>query len=144
MFDIDSFLSSSADAGSTKFEPIPAGDYTAIIDDAQLRAAGNGVVLDVTCLLQAPEVAQKLGRDKLSVRGGLFLDLTPSNQLDMGAGKNIRLNRLREAVGLNKPMPVRELKDQLKGKTVKVQVTLRPDKNNSDVVYNDIKSFGKA
>ena len=144
MFDIDKFLESSADTGSTKFAPIPAGDYTAIIDDAQLRAAGNGVVLDVTCLLQAPEVAQKLGRDKLSVRGGLFLDLTPSNQLDMGAGKNIRLNRLREAVGLNKPMPVRDLKDQLKGKTVKVQVTLRPDKNNSDVVYNDIKSFGKA
>jgi hypothetical protein len=143
MFDIDKFLESSADTGSTKFEPIPAGEYLAMIDDVQLRAAGSGVVLDVTCLLQAPEVAQKIGREKLSVRSGIFLDLNASGGLDMGAGKNIRLNKLREACGMNTPMPVKQLRDQLKGKTVKVAVTLRPDKN-SDAIYNDIKSFGKA
>lgn len=140
-FDLDKFTEQSADAGSTTFEPIPAGEYTAIIDDAVLRTAGDGVVLDVTFLLQDEAVKAKLGREKLSVKSGFFLDTTPSGGFDMSKGKNIKLNRLRDAVGQNKPgWKI----GQLKGAgPLKVQVSLRPDKNAPDVIYNDVKSFGK-
>ena len=139
-FDLDKFMEQSADVGSTTFEPIPQGEYTAIIDDAVLRTAGDGVVLDVTFLLQDEAVKAKLGRDKLSVKSGFFLDTTPNGGFDMSKGKNIKLNKLREAVDQNKPgwkVP------QLKGAgPLKVLVSLRPDKN-SDAIYNDVKSFGK-
>ena len=139
-FDLDKFMEQSADVGSTTFEPIPQGEYTAIIDDAVLRTAGDGVVLDVTFLLQDEAVKARLGRDKLSVKSGFFLDTTPNGGFDMSKGKNIKLNKLREAVDQNKPgwkVPM------LKGAgPLKVLVSLRPDKN-SDAIYNDVKSFGK-
>lgn len=140
-FDPDKFMEQTADAGSTSFEPIPAGEYTALIDDVVVRTAGDGVVMDVSCLLQDPETAAKLGRDRLLVKTGIFLDLTPNGGMDMGKGKNVRLNKLRDAVGQNKPgwkYPM------LKGAgPLKVTVGLRPDKNSPDVIYNDIKAFGK-
>lgn len=147
IFNPDAFLASTtSDAGTTSFEPIPAGEYTAIIEDVVAREVngknGPRVVLDVTCLLQAPEVQAKLGREKLTVRSGIFLDTTSNGGLDMSKGKNIGLNKLRDAVGMNVPgKPFSP--SMLKGQTVKAQVTLRPDKN-SDAIFNDIKSFGKA
>lgn len=146
VFDPDAFMASTtSDAGSTTFDPIPAGEYACIIDEVKAREVngrdGPRVVVDVTCLLQAPDVAKQLGREKLSVRTGIFLDLTPNGGLDMAKGKNIGLNRLREACGLNSPGKPFSIQ-MLKGQTVKAQVTLRPDKN-SDAIYNDIKSFGK-
>ena len=141
VFDPAKFMETPVEAGSTSFEPIPAGEYTAMIDDAVVRAAGDGVVLDVTVLLQAPDVAAKIGRDKLSVKHGIWLDTTPNGGMDMAKGKNVRLNKLRDALGQNtsgwNPM-------KLKGAgPVKVTVGLRPDKNAPDVIYNDIKAFGK-
>ena len=147
MFDPDQFLASTtSEAGSTRFEPLPAGEYMAIIEDvAKPRPAGERVVMDVTFkLMNVPaDVAAAQGKSVFTVRKGYFLDITPNNALDMGKGKNIDLNRLREAVGQNTPgKPWKPL--DLKGAgPVKVQVTLRPDKN-SDAVYNDVKSVGKA
>lgn len=141
VFDPAKFMEQNVDAGSTSFEPIPAGDYTAMIDDAVVRAAGDGVVIDITCLLQAPDVAAKLGRDRLQVKTGIFLDTTPNGGMDMSKGKNVRLNKLRDALGQNTPgWNIQKLKG---AGPVKVTVGLRPDKNSPDVIYNDIKAFGK-
>lgn len=143
-FDPDAFMNQTADAGSTTFEPIPAKEYTAIIDDAAIRVVngrdGDRVIIDCTFLLQDEEVKARLGRERLSVKSGIFLDLTSNGAMDMAKGKNVRLNQLREALGQNKPgwKPT-----QLKGAgPLKVQVVLRPDKS-SDAIFNDIKSFGK-
>lgn len=142
-FDPSKFMEQSADAGSTNFEPIPAKEYTAIIDDvSEPRVVagrdGDRVVFDVNFLLQDEEVKAKLGRE-LKVKAGIFVDTNSNGAMDMGKGKNVRLNQLRAAVGQNKAgwkIP------QLKGAgPLKVMVTLRPDKN-SDAVYNDVKSFG--
>lgn len=147
MFDPDTFMqSATSEAGSTKFEPLPAGEYMGIIEDvAKPRAAGERVVMDVTFkLMNVPaDVAAAQGKTTFTVRKGYFLDLTQNNALDMGKGKNIDLNRLREAVGQNtagKPWKPIDLKG---AGPVKLQVSLRPDKN-SDAVYNDVKSVGKA
>lgn len=140
-FDLDSFMSQPADAGSTTIQPIPEGEYTALIDDVKVREVntrnGPSLALDVMFLLQDEALKAKLGRETLSVRGGFFLDLA-NGKLDMGKDKNVRLNRLREAVGQNSGgwTPAK-----LKGAgPLKIRVTQRVD---GDVTYNDVKSYGK-
>lgn len=140
-FDLDSFMAQPADAGSTSVEPIPQGEYTALIDDVKLREVntrnGPSLALDVEFLLQDEALKQKLGRTELKVRGGFFLDLN-AGKLDMAKGKNVRLNRLREAVGQNSGgwTPAK-----LKGAgPLKITVTHRVD---GDVTYTDVKSYGK-
>lgn len=147
MFDPDKFMESvTSEAGSTKFEPIPSGDYTAIIEDvSKPRMAGERPVMDVIFKLMdvAPDVQAQLGRQAFTVKKGYFLDVTKDGGLDLSKGKNIDLNRLREAVGQNvagKPWKPLDLKG---AGPVKVQVSLRPDKNSPDVIYNDVKSVGK-
>ena len=142
VFDPDKFMSQSADTGSTTFEPIPEKEYTAMVDDVVLRATNNGSVLaDVTFMLNDPDVAKQLGREKLTVKTGIFLDVTPNGAFDMSKGKNIKLNRLRDAVGQNKPGWTMQ---QLKGAgPLKVMVSQRRDKDATDVIYNDVKAFGK-
>lgn len=140
VFDPEKFTEAAPGPGSTVVEPIAAKEYTAIIDDAVIRAAGDGAVLDVTFLLQDEAEKARLGRQSLSVRSGIFLDLTPNGGIDWAKGKNTKLHKLREVLGQNK---AGWKYTDLKGAgPLKVQVSLRPDKN-SDAVYNDVKSFGK-
>jgi len=149
MFDPDKFMDQSADAGSTTIKPIPAGEYTAMIEEvAKPRVItgprGDSVVMDITFKLMdvSPAVAKDLGRQNFTIRRGYFLDVTPNNALDMAEGKNVALNQLRAALGQNTSgwTP-----GKLRGAgPLKVTVTLRPDKNNPDVVFNDIGKVGKA
>ena len=141
-FDLDSFMSQPAEAGTTSIAPIPEGEYLAIIDDVKPRIVntknGEAMALDVFCLLQDEALKKTLGRETLTVKAGFFLDMNGS-KLDMSAGKNTRLNRLREALGQN---AAGWTPSKLKGAgPVKVKVSQRVD---GDVIYNDIKSFGKA
>jgi hypothetical protein len=43
------------------------------------------------------------GREKVTCKQGIMLDLNEGGQLDMGKGKNVSLGKLREAIGLNSP-----------------------------------------
>lgn len=148
VFDPASFMTANvSDAGSTSMEPIPAGEYTAMISKVDPRAvntkAGPGVVVDITYALQAPEVAARLGREQLTVRQGIFADLTPAGGFDMAKGKNVQLNRVRAAVGQNEQGKAWNLKMLEGAGPLKVNVKLRPDKNSPDVIYNDVASVGK-
>ena len=147
-FDPDAFMSApTSEAGSTTFAPVPTGEYTAIIEDvAKPRSAGERVVMDVTFKMVNVDqkVLDSVGRAVLNVKKGYFLDLTPENRLDMSKGKNIDLNRLREAVGQNvagKPWTVMDLKG---AGPLKVVVSHRTPKDGpSDVIYSDIRSVAK-
>jgi len=147
-FDPDTFMNqATTEAGSTTFEPIPAGEYPALIDDVKVRIVqgkdgSDRPVADIFYRLQAPDVAAKLGRDALTVKQGIFFDLTPNGALDMSKGKNVQLNKVRDAVGMNKPGQPFKLSNLKGAGPLKVQVTLRPDKS-SDAVYNDVRSVGK-
>ena len=136
VFDPEKFMEQAPGAGSTNFEPIPAGEATALIDDAVVRAAGDGVVLDVTFLLQGGE-----GVNGKKIRTGIFLDVTPNGGMDWSKGKNVKLHRLRDAVGQNKTGW--KYTDLRGAGPLKVQVSHRAAKDGSDQVFNDIKSFGK-
>jgi len=143
-FDPAAFLNqTTTESGSTSIEPIPAGEYPALIDKVEPRQVttknGPSIVVDVHLLLQDPATAAKIGREKLSVRMSFFPDLASNGGFDMAKGKNVQLNRLREACNLNSPGQAFKLGD-LVGKMVKAQVTLR---EANGAIYNDAKTVGR-
>jgi hypothetical protein len=145
VFDPASFMAANtSEAGSTSLDPLPAGDYTAMISKVDPRAVntknGPGVVVDITYALQSPAVP---GRENPTVRQGIFADLTPAGGFDMAKGKNVQLNRVRAAVGQNEAGKPWNLGMLVGAGPLKVHVKLRPDKNSPDVIYNDVASVGK-
>lgn len=146
VFDPDAFMNQTVEGeNDTKFEPIPEGEYPAVIDTIQFRSvdtkAGPRVVLDVMYELQDAAVKEQLGRDSLKVRQSIFIDTTPSGAIDLGRGKNVGLGKLRAAVNQNTPgwQPA-----MLQGAgPVLVKVGHRPDKNDPSVVFAEVKAVGK-
>lgn len=146
MFDVNQFLDMQVtDANSTVTIPVPVGDYVAVISDVKPRQwqskdnTSSGLALDVTWDIDSQEVKTLLGRDKVTVKQGLMLDLTESGGLDMGKGRNVGLGRLREATDLNKPGVAFSF-NQLKGRVAKVNVSHRIDGEN---IYAEVKSVAR-
>lgn len=110
-FDADVFMQTAVTgASSTRVEQPDPGEYTAQVDklDFDSFQGKKGPTktynkLSVTWDITDESVKATLGRDKVTVRQDMFLDLTESGSLDMGKGKNVSLGRLREAVGQNDP-----------------------------------------
>jgi len=141
-FDPDVFLTATlTEANSTQSIPVDAGEYPAIAEEVETRPwqgkkdpSKSGISLDIQWNIDSAEQRQKLGREKVIVRQSIMIDLNESKGIDTGKGKNVRLGRLREAVGLNTPgQPFNFL--MLKGKAAKVKVEQRPE---GDVIYNDV------
>lgn len=144
-FDPSTFLdTTTTEASSTSFAPIPEGDYPAIIcQDPEVRQwtsrkdpSKSGLVVDLLWEIEAPSVAADLGRDRLTVKQGVMLDLNDAGQLDTGKGRNIALGRLREAVGLNTPGQPFNFR-MLTGKRATVKIAHRVD---NDQIFADVKA----
>ena len=111
MFNPDQFLDMQIEGqNDTKIIPVPAGEYTAMIEEVKVRQwqgkadpSKSGLTLDVQWSIDDASVKELLGRDKVTVKQGIMLDLTDAGGLDMGKGRNIGLGRLREALDLNQP-----------------------------------------
>ena len=111
MFNPDQFLDMQIEGqNDTKIIPVPAGEYTAMIEEVKVRQwqgkadpSKSGLTLDVQWSIDDASVKELLGRDKVTVKQGIMLDLTDTGGLDMGKGRNIGLGRLREALDLNQP-----------------------------------------
>lgn len=146
-FDPAAFMDmGTSEAGDTVVKPIPAGEYLAIIEKVDPRTVttknGESVVIDIHLVLQDPALAAQLGREKVSMRYGFFPDMKPDRSgFDMSSGKNIKLNQLRAATGLNTPGTPFKL-PMLVGKPVKIKTSLR-EGDSPDVWYSDVKSVGK-
>ena len=147
MFDPNSFFEQViTEVGSTEAVPIPAGEYLATIDKKEVTTwqkkddpSVAGLTLDVTWEIDSPEVKELLGRQKVTCRQGIMLELTESGTLDMGKGRNVQLGRLREAVDLNTP-GVPFSFPMLPGRLAKVKVTHRVD---GDQIFAEIRSVAK-
>ena len=105
-FDADELLNMQAEGSmETRYTPCPEGEWPAYVSKLEGRSGesekGPWTVLDVTWTVTAPEVIQELGVDEPKVRQSIFLEFNEAGQLAMGKGKNVRLGRLREAVGQN-------------------------------------------
>ena len=112
MFDKNLFLGgTTTEQGSTEYTPIPENEngYPAVISKVDVRqeAGKDGTLmtlLDVTWDLSDNDgsIEAATGLKKNTVRQGFFLDITADGRgLDMGKGKNVPLNKLRDALGQN-------------------------------------------
>lgn len=143
VFNPDTFLDQQfTEANDTQVIPVPVGEYTAVIKDVKARQWQSkkdpsiaGLTLDVVWELDSQEVRELLGRDTVTVKQGIMLDLTESGGLDFGKGRNVGLGRLREALGLNVPGQAFSFA-QLPGRVAKISVSHRID---GDQIYTDVK-----
>lgn len=94
---------------STVFEACPEGEYTMKIDDGDptkwFRSVktdrGEVPLLEVPCVIMDDGIKAALGRDKVTARMSIWLDVNDSGQIDAGKGKNVGLGQLRAALGQN-------------------------------------------
>lgn len=142
-FDPNQFLDMQVtDSNSTKLEPVPEGEYIAIIESVKVRQwakkddpSVSGLTLDLVWNIDDQDLKARLDRQKVTVRQGVMLDLQENGGLDMGKGKNVTLGRLREAVGLNTPGQPFAF-SMLVGRPAKVVVKQRIDGEN---IYDEVK-----
>lgn len=128
-FDPTAFMNAQhVGANDTQYKPCPTGEFPAVIDKVEPREwrsskdpSKSGVALDVLWSIDSDPIRTELARDKVIVKQGIMLDLTPAGGLDTGTGKNINLGRLREALGLNDPSQPFSF-GMLVGKVAKVKV----------------------
>jgi hypothetical protein len=116
-FDPTAFLTQTVDApvGDTTIQQCPEGEFRAMIDDfdgnafrqtegkeGSASAGKTFTIFQPLFVIQDAAVQAELEREKVSVpHKGIFLDFAPDGSLDFGKGKNVDLNRLREAVNQN-------------------------------------------
>jgi hypothetical protein len=142
MFDADAFLGSVVTgSNSTKVIPCPVGEFPGVIDKIAARqwqskdGTKTGVALDVTWSVEDDAAKQETGRENVTVRQGLMLDLDANGGLDMSEGKNVGLGRLRAACGLNEG----EFSfNHLPGRMAKIKVSHRPDERDPEIVYAQV------
>jgi len=141
-FDPSTFLDLTVtDPNSTVMTPVPEGEFTAIAGEPVIRqwtskdGTKSGLALDIPWEVDDASVKAALGREKVTVKQGLMLDLNPQGGLDTGKGMNVSLGRLREAVGLNTAGQSFSFR-MLQGKVAKISVKHRLD---GEQVYSDVK-----
>ena len=139
--------------GSTRVIVVPAKEYTGIIgDDLNFRQSPGTkdpskiyTFMDVSIIIDSAEAREVTKREKPSVRFSCGVDLTPDGLgFDMSEGKNVHLNRLRDAVGQN-IAGQGWAPSMLVGKPLKVKVSHRPNPNSTDPldVYAEVAAVSK-
>lgn len=138
VFNPDLFLSTTTEeTGETRYTPIPVGEWTGQVKSVSARRTHSEktgldyTFLEVQWTILDDEVRQALGIDAPQCRQSFILDLTDSGSLDFGKNKNIRLSRLRDAVGQNSPgRPWAP--SHLEGQMAKVKVVHRPHQETGE------------
>ncbi len=107
-FDPQQFLHTEmAKPHSTEYVPIPEGEWPGICTKVDTRTntkRDTGEVfhsLQTFWELDSPEVRKALDQDHPTVRYDFLLEFDDNGMLAEGPGKNVKLGRLREAIGKN-------------------------------------------
>jgi hypothetical protein len=141
----------TTEAGSLVRIPIPAGQHLAVIEEVAI-SKGTGkdnkewARLDVKYNIDNPMVKEALGRDKVTMQNGIMLDRKADGAMDYSKGKNVILNRLRDAVGLNEPGKPFSFR-MLVGKPVNIVVSHSPSTSPAarpGDVYENVTDHVKA
>lgn len=148
IFDPATFMDQgTTEAGSTQRLTIEPGEYPGVIDKADPKVitsnktGKNHILLEVTWRLQAPDFEKAAGYAP-TIRQSIFLDMN-GNAPDMSKGKNIDLNKLREALGMNKAGQQFKFNMLLGAGPAKVMVKNVPDKKAPDVIRTEVVAVGK-
>jgi len=139
MFDPDSFLQSTqTEAFDTKYTPIPNGEYIAVLDRIDKpRTAKDSVVWDLHWLIDDSNLKAQMGREKITARQSLFLDVTPEGRLDVSKGKNVQLGKLRDALGQNVPGQAWS-PSMMQGKAAKIRITQKVRSDGSGDIDSNV------
>lgn len=152
VFNPEQFLDGTTDQeGSTFVTPVPVGEFRAIVDRDVIfreeeikkgaRAGQKMYLCDILWRIEDDDVERQIGR-KAIVRQSCFVDILPDGRgLDFSEGKNVGLNRVRDAVGQNRAGMAWSPR-MLTGQMATIQVTQRPDENDPRTIYNDVKRVG--
>lgn len=149
-FDPDSFLNETVEgAMSTAMEPIPEGEYLAVISSKDKavnirKTQKGGAVLDITWEIQDAELQEKLNREVVTVRQSIFLDITPQGTMDRSKGKNVGLGKLRAALNQNDPSRPWSVGMLVGCGPATIKVTQRPSPDDDSIIYNDVKGVTAA
>lgn len=152
MFDPNQFMNQPADPMATQYENVKEGEFKMMIDsdiefteikwnDKNTGEPRSVPLMRLNCVVLDDAEKARLGRDKLTVRADLTLDLNSAGGLDFGPNKNVKLGQLRDALGQNTPgwTP-----NALRGAGPFIgKVTHRADKNDPTKKYAEVSKFGK-
>lgn len=134
------------DSNDTQRLPVPIGEYMGLVEKQEVRSwkkrddpSIGGLALDVTWTVEDEAVKAALGRDKVTVKQGIMLELTEQGGLAMGKGQNADLGRLREAVGCNTPGQPFTFA-HLVGRPAKISIKHRLDGDN---IFAEVKGVAK-
>jgi hypothetical protein len=146
-FDSDSFMNASVEGEmETRFEPVPEGEYTAVIENVAVKEVdgpeGKIKICDVTWDIMDEDLKTNLGREKLQVRQGVFLDVDNKGNIVIGANKNIQLGRIRAALGQNTSSSWNFAK-LLGSAPATIKVGVKPDKDDPETLYNRVLKVSK-
>lgn len=148
-FDPQMFLDATTTEALQRRPPLPAGmDFTATLGEPKARSgekdgkAWNAIDFPVEIDLNAyPDVKKALGGvEKAVLKFGFVLDLTEGGMMDWSVGKNNKLRRLREALGMNIPGQTFSMR-AMQGRMVKVKIKHVPYEGE---VLDDIDSVSKV
>lgn len=110
-FNPETFMATEEESGfDTTFPVIPIGEYTAQLDQVEVKKATmkDGVeraVMELRWAVLDESVKSETGLAKPTVRQSIFLDINERGGLDKGKGKNIGLGRLLDGLGMNTGKP---------------------------------------
>lgn len=144
-FDPVAFAQSTfTEANSTESIPIPAGEFPGLAEKVEIvgwqskDGSKAGLKLQIIWNIADDAVREVTGRAENKVRQDIMLDLTDTAMLDMSKGMNVRLGKLREAVGLNRPgMPFSF--DQIQGQMAKLKIGHRVGDDPSEI-FAEVKA----
>lgn len=107
-FDANALMNAVTTAAtSTEYPVLPEGEeFTGRIKDVKLETGTKDgrdwAKCNVMLETSGQKVKEAIGRDSAQIRYGFFLDVTESGGLASGDGMNVKLGKLREALGQNR------------------------------------------
>jgi hypothetical protein len=148
-FDPSQFLDATTTEASTARPPIPAGteligtilDINSVTWQGKQDPSKSGIRLDVKIQCDIPQELQANGQPpSLQFTDGIMLDITAAGAMDMSPGKNGKLRRYREALGMNVPGQAFAPR-QMIGRAIRVKIKNEPYEGN---IYDRVDSVAKV
>lgn len=143
-FNPQEFLNTETEAQfETRYRPIPEGEYMAQVDSLNAKRLDTGeIILDVLYeLLDCDKMKDDLGiHGKALSKQALWLDYE-NGILAEGANKNIKLGRLRAALGQDKKGKAWSFNHLIGAGPIMVNVIqkpAKPDSKDPEAIYNEV------
>ena len=146
-FDPEVFMNTETETSlATSYEVVPEGDWLGVVDSTKVRKVdtqdGQRAVMDVNWVILDEEVRKITEMERPMARQGIFLDINEKGTVDRGKGKNVRLGKLLDALGMNASK--KWAPSHLVGAQGKVTVSHSPNPNDPENPYANVTRVASA